>query len=352
MPSRRRYPGTSRVRTLPSVWAGQIVRRAVGFLLLTALAGLVSCGQVITPEPTAPNLPVGPQVAASTPTARGTAAPLILPPVATATPTLTPTPVIHTVIEGDVLLGIAYQYGVSVAALQSANGIENPQFLQIGQKLAIPVGQEDEGAVPGSILPTSTPLHFSMQGVECYETPVGSLHCLGEVINTTADTLANVQLRIILFDANGELLVEADAYAIADLVPPGAKSPFGFVFVDPPLEWASQRVGIIGGGAAGALVSAYVPIAIDEVEAQPAGPQFRVHGIASNASADQTASSVAVIATVYDAGGLVTGYRQEDLEFEEPLEPGGVTSFDLLFGYYGDGPADFSVIALGRVSSQ
>ena len=328
------------------------MRRALGFMLPVTLMVLVSCGEVITPEPTVSNTRVDPQVAASTPTARGTAAALILPPAATATPTLIPTPVIHTVQEGDVLSGIAYEYGVSVAALESANGIENPQFLRIGQKLVIPIGLEDDGPVPGLILPTLTPLPFGVQGVAFYETPVGSLQCLGEVINTTASTLANVQLRLMLFDANGKLQAEADNYVAADLIPPGETSPFGFIFVDPPAGWANQHVGTIGGGAAGALADSYVSITVDEVEGQPAGPQFQVRGTASNSSASQAAGNVTVIATAYDAEGLVTGYKQERIEFEAPLEPGGTTPFDLLFAYYGEAPVDFSVIAIGRVSGQ
>ena len=46
----------------------------------------------------------------------------------------------YTVQAGDTLGGIATQYGVSVASLESANGITNPTDLQIGQVLTIPSG--------------------------------------------------------------------------------------------------------------------------------------------------------------------------------------------------------------------
>ena len=44
----------------------------------------------------------------------------------------------HVVTSGDTLNSIARQYGVTVEALQQANGITNPNFIYIGQELVIP----------------------------------------------------------------------------------------------------------------------------------------------------------------------------------------------------------------------
>ena len=92
------------------------------------------------------------------PTAATTPAPTETIPAETITPTPleTPTPVIHVVQSGDTLLAIAAQYGVSVQDLQTANGIEDPTKLQIGQQLIIPVG----GYVPpgGDVTGAGTPI--------------------------------------------------------------------------------------------------------------------------------------------------------------------------------------------------
>ena len=40
--------------------------------------------------------------------------------------------------QGDTLAAIAQQFGTTVAALQSANGIEDPDEIIIGQVLVIP----------------------------------------------------------------------------------------------------------------------------------------------------------------------------------------------------------------------
>ena len=96
---------------------------------------------VPTPVPTA-TVAV---VATATPTDTATPAPTSTPTpgqTATATPsptaTPTPTPVTHTVRAGENLTKIAQLYGVSVADLAAANGIQNPSNIKVGQVLLIP----------------------------------------------------------------------------------------------------------------------------------------------------------------------------------------------------------------------
>ena len=325
-------------------------KTVLGAFLAATLMVLTACGKVITPQPTI----VTPLVSTSTPsvptpTLRLTATAPLLPPVATATPTITPTPIVHVVQEGETLLSIAYEYGVSLPSLQAANGIENPLLLQIGQELTIPVGEEVTETTPGLLLPTPTPLPFDVQGVAFYETPVGSLECLGEIVNTTAFTLTNVLVRVTLYDDAGTALAMGDAFTAADLVPPDGRSPFCILFTAPPSAWASPQVTVIRGEAAGALAASYVPVALTEVEGLPSGSQFQASGVVQNSSAEQAAGSVRVIVTTYDAQGLVTGFRQGKVDIEGTLAPGATAPFSLLFNFHGDVPADFNVVALGRV---
>jgi LysM repeat protein len=329
-----------------------MMKRILGFFLAAALIVLTACGEVITPQPTTDTSPAGTPAPAATPTLRLTATPPLTPPAPTATPTFTPAPVVHVVQEGETLLSIAFDYGVSLQALQTANGIENPQFLQVGQRLTIPTGDEGTVTTPGLLLPTPTPLPFGVRGVAFYETPVGSLWCLGEVVNTTEFTLTNVQVRVMLFDAAGERLTEGDAFAAADLIPPGERSPFGILFTNPPPEWTSPQVAIVRGEAAGTLADSYVPIAVIEAEGQPTGSQIHMSGVVQNTSADQAASGVSVIVTTYDAEGLVTGFRQGAVEVESALAPGTTAPFSLLFTFHGDVPTDYNVIALGRIPTE
>lgn len=62
-------------------------------------------------------------------------------------------PPVHVVQAGDTLMRIAEQYDVAMEDIMTANGIENPNFLTIGQQLQIPVG----GLATPTPPPTATP---------------------------------------------------------------------------------------------------------------------------------------------------------------------------------------------------
>ena len=332
-----------------------MTKTTLALMLTMALVTLTACGgKVVTPQPTIEERvwPTNTLVPVLEPTLRPTATAPLMPPAATATPTLTPTPIVHIVQEGETLGAIAFQYGVSVEAIQAANGIENPQFLQIAQELAIPIGERETNSVPGLLLPTPTPLPLIAQGVAFYETPVGSLWCLGEIANTVDFPLTNVQVHVMLFDAAGELLIEANAFTAADVISPGGRSPFGILFTTPPSDWVNSQVVVMRGEVVGALANSYVPITVTESEGEPSGPQFQASGVVQNASAEQSAGSVIVIATTYDSGGVVTGFRQGTVELEGTLPPGASAPFTLQFGFHGDDLADFGIIAVGRTQSE
>ncbi|PKN79702.1 MAG: hypothetical protein CVU47_10180 [Chloroflexi bacterium HGW-Chloroflexi-9] len=106
-----------------------------------ALAGVVQTATVTaTPEATAEASATGTSGETGTPTATSTPS---------ATPTPTPTPesdtVTYIVQSGDTLFSIAAQYETDgpaidalAAAIAQANGITNPQNIQVGQELEIP----------------------------------------------------------------------------------------------------------------------------------------------------------------------------------------------------------------------
>ena len=112
---------------------------AVGFV-----AGLML--PTILPGPglgTTPSPSVAPSQAASptpapTPAATGTPTPAPTAPP-TAAPTPAPSQVVYIVKAGDQLARIAATYGVTVAAIQEANNITDPNLIKVGQKLVIPL---------------------------------------------------------------------------------------------------------------------------------------------------------------------------------------------------------------------
>ncbi len=156
-------------------------RRWPLYLSFAIALSLAACGQVITLTPTPQPTPTVGIVALATLPPTATPAPST--PEPTATPTVTPTPIFYTIAPGDSLLGVAQDYGVTVAAIQDANGILDPRTLQIGQQLVIPLPEDEEESLVNAT-PTPTPLPVTIQNVHFSETTIGGLWVLGEVQNS------------------------------------------------------------------------------------------------------------------------------------------------------------------------
>jgi len=108
-----------------------------------------------TSTPTAtPTVTATPTSTSTTPTPTSTYAPPTATPTVTptASPTSTPAPgqtVIYVVRSGDTLYSLSRRFGVSVQVLMQVNGISNPNYIQVGQKLTIPGS--------GYVTPTPSP---------------------------------------------------------------------------------------------------------------------------------------------------------------------------------------------------
>ncbi len=108
-------------------------------LSLVISLGVVIGWDVVKRTPTTTSEPVVEVTTLATPTA----------PLSTATVTIHPgEPITYRVQPGDTLLTIAAQFNVTVEDIMAANELENPNFIQVGQELIIPVG--------GLPTPTST----------------------------------------------------------------------------------------------------------------------------------------------------------------------------------------------------
>jgi LysM repeat protein len=93
-------------------------------LLLFALLLLPACGGDSAPE--------------ATPTPPARPSPTVSPPVAAPTSTVDAAPVEDIVLPGDTLSEIAQRFGVTVEQIATANGIDNPDLIGVGQRLTIP----------------------------------------------------------------------------------------------------------------------------------------------------------------------------------------------------------------------
>lgn len=138
-------------------------------LAITFLCGLCACHSPKQATPNAGSMPI-PSRASLTPESTAGIIPTVgttptnrIPPTAVSPARSTPTPIplptprsheeSYTVQAGDTLNNIALQYQLSVAELQAANQLSNPDWLFIGQSLLIPVPMISEMAPDFWILP-------------------------------------------------------------------------------------------------------------------------------------------------------------------------------------------------------
>jgi LysM repeat protein len=111
-----------------------------------------------TPRPTATSTPS--PTPSPTVTPRPTPSPTATPrptPSPTVSPTPAPSEVTYRVQSGDTLASIARKFGVSASAVQTLNGITNPNLIRIGQLLRIPV-QTTTASAPAAAPRTYTVL--------------------------------------------------------------------------------------------------------------------------------------------------------------------------------------------------
>jgi LysM repeat protein len=134
-----------------------------------------------TPESTAP------EEARSSPTALSTASPTIGPNVQGEA---SPGPLLYTVQEGDTLGAIAHDYRVGLEDLMAANGIVDPNVLQVGQTLVIPV---DLSATPTTALPAGAASEPSPT-VGSLSTPLPTLTPTGPPLIEIAQVLGSGDL--------------------------------------------------------------------------------------------------------------------------------------------------------------
>jgi len=330
---------------IPLVTRQQMSKLRKLFLLLLmpllSVPWLASCGRQIT-LPTPTSAPPTEPVALATVTPRATFTPAPSTPIPTDSPTPTPTPIIYVLKQGDNLWNIAWEYGVSVEALQEINGIADPRTLQIGQELIIP-REEESLAAPSTPTPTPVPLELTNLGF--YETATGGLWCLGEVWNRSGADAELVQVAVALYDAERRVLMERSVFTALDIVPPDGRAPFGVLFEQKPADFAAYQARIVSGEPAVYLGSRYRQLRVLNDKGEPAGGAFVVSGQVENLG-DVPAQDVSVVVTAYDDEGLVTGFRQVAVE-DERMAPGALSRFQVRILPAGGKAASYTAQAQG-----
>lgn len=309
----------------PSLVEGQFVKHTTIFFLLIWI--VVGCGRVITPTPQKSVTPEPTPVAVNTPTftPRPTATPKIATPIASPTPTVTPTPIIYAVQSGDTLLKIAIQFDRPAEAIQEANGIVDPRFLQIGQTLIIPPPEQNADTPP---TPTPTPPPLNVTSIYFQEAKDGSLWSLGQVFNPGDTPLTEVVVEAALFDAQGVLLAREAAFTQLDAIRPGESAPFAILFETPPGDYAQYQVAAVAGVPLSAQTRYYFDLETFDVRGSERGENvYRVRGQLRNFGSSDV-ESIRLVVIAFDEEEQVLAQRQANLAVTL-LKAGAATPFEL-----------------------
>jgi hypothetical protein len=223
------------------------------------------------------------------------------------------------------LLTIAAKFDRTTQAIQEVNGIIDPRFLEVGQRLLIPSSREEADTQP---TPTPTPLPLTVTTVNFQETRQGTLWCLGEVANPGREAVTGVLVEAVLFDGAGLLLARSRAPTQLDVIPPEKTAPFAILFETPPGNFAQYQVKAIAGIPLAGENRYYFDFDIFDLHGAPEGAAtYRLDGKLRNLGREE-AEAIRLVAIVYDQKNQVLAQRQAELGVAL-LKAGAITPFEI-----------------------
>jgi LysM repeat protein len=223
------------------------------------------------------------------------------------TPAPTPTPYLYKVKNDDTMLGIAYQFGISLQDLQAANPTVDPHFIGPGLELIIPIG----GEIP-EILPTPTAYPLQAEQPRCYAAGDGGAWCIVALHNDQETNLENLSVWIGLYDNQGENFTSQVAYAPLNLLRPGSQMPMMAYFTPPLPGEFTARSEVLSALEVEVGDPRYVDadIKINNVDIISESTQAFVSGEVLLPEDTPIPSQVWVLAVAYGANGDIVGARK------------------------------------------
>lgn len=271
-------------------------------LILLALAGCQDQPQVTASETSPQPVRVSPYPL-STRTPSPSLSPVITSTAETRLPS--PTPLYHSIQEGDTLFGIALRYDVSLDSLLAANpGIDSTQ-LSIGDEITIPSGEN--GSAAG--IPTPTPIPVELSPADCYPTSSREYWCFVQAVNPGSTPLENISALVNLHSPEGDILASKIAITPLDILGGGESLPLSVQFSLPEGDY---------GPVFGQLLTSLpaennqnpLNLSISKINYAPDRKAAAVQGTVTLADDQASQGEVWILLTAYDQAGSIVGIRK------------------------------------------
>jgi len=229
------------------------------------------------------------------------------------------------------MISIAFNYGITLEALQNANPNADPYALIVGDELVIPY---QAPAAEGSTAPAPDPEPVTLSDAVCTPDASGGVWCLWTATNPPESGTENILVEIIL--QAGDFSTTQVVTAPINISDAGERVPMGAFFSAAALTGSSApyttRLTLLQALPLNNTAARYVPVTLQD--GQITIQQDRSSAVITGSLLlAEEASRVWVVAGAYDADGKLVGFRRWTQE-------SAFTAGTLL-------PIEFEVFALG-----
>ncbi|MCD4685855.1 MAG: hypothetical protein K8S97_07955 [Anaerolineae bacterium] len=207
--------------------------------------------------------------------------------------------------------------------------------------------QTDTPLIPADNAGSATlAVHLHVQGAACYETPVGSMVCLGQIRNQWDSAVAQVTVIVQLLAADGTPLVTQETPLSRSVLPSGAVGPFRALFETLPEGYAGARAFVSAGSLVVSHDTRYTNLTLQPASGAFVLDQYQVSLTVVNKQSHPV-EQIAITMMLLDRNGLVTGFRRVPVNTTERLEPGEALALTLKVIPQGSNTIAFEAYAEG-----
>lgn len=189
-------------------------------------------------------------------------------------------------------------------------------------------------------------VYLRVRGPACYETPVGSLICLGEVHNLLDRPVEQVVVVVQLLAQDGTPLATQESLVARWTIPAGAWGPYRVLFDSAPAGYVTAYPFVKSGEISSDPQRSMAVLGLEKVSGAFVLDQYQVTFSVTNTHT-RAVQNIVITMTLLDQQGHVTGFRQVYLDSKHCLEAGESLSLTIKTIPQGPNTVGFEAFADG-----